>query len=137
MEKKVTKKDRFVEILDYVQDDEELTAFVNHEIELIDKRAEAEQARRAKKAAEKDELTDEIFNQLTDEFITADELTEAIRAIEGYEDVTKNKITSRVGKLVRTREVMKGMVKQEDGRTIVAYKIFPDGEPNDEAEDAE
>jgi len=133
--KKITKRDRYTEILNYVADDEELTKFVEHEIELIDNRAEAEKVRRAKKAKEVDALSEAILNQIPEDFITVDELTEAVRTIEGYEDVTRNKITSRVGKFVEARKVMKGMIKQEDGRTIVAYKVFP--QPDAEATDEE
>lgn len=38
MEKKVTKRENYLKVLDYVKDNADLVAFINHEIELLDKK---------------------------------------------------------------------------------------------------
>lgn len=75
---------------------EDLKAFAENEIALLDKRAARAKAQAAKKKAEADVLMEAVANELTDEF----ECTADIAArIEG-EDVTVAKIVYRLNKLV-------------------------------------
>lgn len=108
---------------------EGMIAFIDNEIALLDKRKESAAKRAAKKKEEGDELTETIFALIPDDaFITADELVAAVGG-----DVSKNKVTARVGKLVRAGRVVKGDVKI-DGTKKVAYSVAP---ATDETEDTE
>lgn len=122
MEKKITKRENFEAILELVKDNEELTAFVNHEIELIDKRTAKHKEYRTKKAAEGDALMEAVFETLGDEFVTVDAITEAINATEGYEDITKGKVVARLTKLVNAERAERGDIKIEK-RTVKGYRV--------------
>ena len=125
MENKKTKKDYF-EILhdivaDYVEDEalyEELTTFVNNEIELLEKRKASAAKRAEKKKQESDALTDKIFEILGDTLVTVDEILGEID--EG--EVTRNKVTARLGKLIKAGKVEKEAVKV-DGHKRMAYRV--------------
>lgn len=122
MEKKITKRENFEAILELVKDNEELTAFVQHEIELIDNRTAKHKEYRAKKAAEGDALMEAVFETLGDEFVTVDAITEAINATEGYEDITKGKVVARLTKLVNAGRAERGDIKIEK-RTVKGYRV--------------
>jgi hypothetical protein len=80
-----------------------------------EKRREAARARAEKKKAE-DVLTDEIYALIGNTPKTADEIVVAL----GREDVTRNKVISRLGKLVKAGQVDKDFVKV-DGKKRMAY----------------
>jgi hypothetical protein len=100
--------------------------FIDRQVELLDKRAAASKERAAKKRAASDELTELIYTMIfeAEDFITADEIVEKI----GDEEVTKNKVTARVSKLVKAGRVAKEQVKLEDGKKRMAYKVAEEGE---------
>lgn len=105
--------------------------FIDRQVALLDKRAAASKERAAKKRAASDELTELIYTMIfeAEDFITADEIVEKI----DDEEVTKNKVTARVSKLVKAGRVAKEQVKLEDGKKRMAYRIAEEGE-NVEAE---
>lgn len=100
--------------------------FIDRQVELLDKRAAASKERAAKKRAASDELTELIYTMIfeAEDFITADEIVEKI----DDEEVTKNKVTARVSKLVKAGRVAKEQVKLEDGKKRMAYKVAEEGE---------
>lgn len=100
--------------------------FIDRQVGLLDKRAAASKERAAKKRAASDELTELIYTMIfeADDFITADDIVEKI----GDEEVTKNKVTARVSKLVKAGRVAKEQVKLEDGKKRMAYRIAEEGE---------
>ena len=109
--------------------------FIDRQVELLDKRAAASKARAAKKKAESDELTEaiyEIIAEAGEDFIGVDDIVDAIND----EEVTRNKVTARVGKLVKTGRVEKEQMKFEDGKKRMAYRAIPveDAEAVEEAE---
>lgn len=109
--------------------------FIDKQTELLDKRAAASKARAAKKRAESDELTEaiyEIIAEAGEDFIGVDDIVDAIND----EEVTRNKVTARVGKLVKTGRVEKEQMKFEDGKKRMAYRAVPveDAEAVEEAE---
>lgn len=113
METKKTKIMFFEELRELVmaaeQDNDrqdELLSFIDKEVEILNKRKVAAKERAEKKKAESDALTDQIFAVLSDEFMTLDDI---MVEFEGNEEVTRNKVTSRLGKLVRN-----GMAEKED-----------------------
>ncbi len=88
----------------------ELIDFINRELASIEKRREAAARRAEKKRAESDALTDAIFAELGEEPMTLDEIMERFA---DNEEVTKNKVSARLGKLVKAGKVEKEPVKIE------------------------
>lgn len=109
--------------------------FIDRQVELLDKRAAASKERAAKKRAASDELTELIYTMIfeAEDFITADDIVEKI----GDEEVTKNKVTARVSKLIKAGRVAKEQVKLEDGKKRMAYRIAEEGEDVEAEADAE
>ena len=102
---------------DQAQQDE-LVEFIDKQMETLDKRKAAAADRAAKKKAESDALTDEIFALIGDKPITVDEIVVAL----DNEDVTRNKVTARLGKLVKAGSIVKETVKVE-GNKRMAYRV--------------
>lgn len=123
-EVKVTKKDWYAQIKTLVEasdaeQKDEIVAFIDHEVELLNAKAEKAAERAASKKAEGDELRATVQSVLTDELQTIDKIVEQI---EG-EDITKAKITARLTQLVKAEAAVKDMVKTADGRKVTAYKL--------------
>ena len=120
--KKTTARENFVDIKNIVaavEGTEELVAFLDKNIADIDKRAERAKVKRAEKAAEKnDELVSAIASVIGAEPITPDEIVAAL----GIEDLTRNKVTSRVGKIEGIEKV--DITVEVDGKKLkrTAYK---------------
>lgn len=123
---KKTKVMYFAELKDMVMEAEnienelrdELVNFIDKQVETIEKRKVAAAARAEKKRAEADALTDEIFALMTEEFMTADEIVDALED----EDVTRNKVTARLAKLIKENKVVKETIKI-DKKKKMAYKL--------------
>lgn len=109
-------------ILDAAFDDEtlrdELVEFVDKQVEMLEKRKEAAQARAAKKREESDELTDAIFGVITGDLMTVDEILAQFD--ENDEEITRNKVTARLGKLVKSGKIVKEAMRV-DGKKKMAY----------------
>ena len=101
---------------DQVQQDE-LLEFIDKQIMTLEKRKIAAAERAEKKRVESDALTDAIFAEIGDELITVDEIVAAL----DDEDVTRNKVTARLGKLVKAEKITKEPVKV-DGNRRMGYK---------------
>ena len=127
-EKKMTRKEVFEAVREVlvnidVEDKEELIEFVDKQIKMIDAKAEKARERAAAKRQAGDELRATIKSVLTDEYQSADEITQRV-AIEG---VTRAKVIARLGQLVKLGEVEKADAKTEDNRTFKVYRLT-DGE---------
>lgn len=96
----------------------ELIEFIDKQMETLDKRKAAAADRAAKKRAESDALTDEIFALIGNEPMTVDEIVLAL----DNEEVTRNKVTARLGKLVKAGSIVKETVKVE-GNKRMAYRV--------------
>lgn len=108
-------------ILDTVQDEEkqnELIEFIDKQVETLEKRKVAAAGRAEKKRAESDAMTEAILAQIGNEPITVDEIVVALDS----EDVTRNKVTARLGKLVKAGMIEKEYVKVE-GNKRMAYRL--------------
>lgn len=127
MEKKITKRENFVEIVNLLTDmgRTDLADVVAHEIELLDGKAAKAKARAAKKKEEFDELSSVVEQVLTDEFQTIAQITAQIAG----EDVSTQKVTSRLTKLFDAGRVVKEQISvpTADGksRKCMAYKLAP------------
>ena len=102
---------------DQAQQDE-LVEFIDKQIETLEKRKVAAAERAEKKKAESDAMTDAILAQIGNEPITVDEIVIALDS----EEVTRNKVTARLGKLVKAGTIVKEAVKVE-GNKRMAYRL--------------
>lgn len=119
---KKTKAMYFAELREMVEnwvdreDQDELLGFIDNELAILEKRKAAASERAAKKRAESDALTDKIYEALSDEPMTIDAILEVV----ADEDVTRNKVTARLSKLVKVEKVAKESIKI-DGNKRMAY----------------
>jgi len=136
--KKITKKAQYATILDilaYAEDNDfalpegldfgMLSDFVNHEIELLDKKAESAAKRAADKKVAGDALRDRIYGVLSDtEFKTIAEIVKEL----GDPDVSAQMVTARLTQLGSLNQIEKDSVTvpaATDGgkaRKVVAYR---------------
>ena len=114
---------------DQAQQDE-LVEFIDKQIETLEKRKVAAAERAEKKKAESDAMTDAILAQIGDELITVDEIVVALDS----EEVTRNKVTARLGKLVKAGTIVKEAVKV-DGNKRMAYRLATDTDAADADEE--
>ena len=95
----------------------EYVEFIDKQIEALEKRKVAAAARAEKKKAESDALTNAIYELITDKLVTVDEITVAF----DDEEVTRAKVTARLGKLVNAGLIEKEPVRV-DGKKRMAYR---------------
>ena len=114
---------------DQAQQDE-LVEFIDKQIETLEKRKVAAAERAEKKKAESDAMTDAILAQIGNEPITVDEIVIALDS----EEVTRNKVTARLGKLVKAGTIVKEAVKV-DGNKRMAYRLATDADAADANEE--
>lgn len=109
---------------------DELVEFIDKQIETLEKRKVAAAERAEKKKAESDAMTDAILAQIGNEPITVDEIVIALDS----EEVTRNKVTARLGKLVKAGTIVKEAVKVE-GNKRMAYRLATDADAVDADEE--
>ena len=109
---------------------DELVEFIDKQIETLEKRKVAAAERAEKKKAESDAMTDAILAQIGNELITVDEIVIALDS----EEVTRNKVTARLGKLVKAGTIVKEAVKVE-GNKRMAYRLATDADAVDADEE--
>lgn len=122
--KKLTKKDYYGMLKDIiltsdVDNKEELEAFINRQVEIIDNKAEKAKERAAEKKAEGDELRAAIKSVLTEDYQSADDI---LVQLEG-EDLSKAKIIARLTQLVNNGDAEKAQAKTEDGKKFMTYRL--------------
>lgn len=124
--KKVTKKEWYAEIRKVVEaadveNKDGALEFIDNQVKLLEAKAAKAQENAAKKKADGDNLREAVYNVLTTELQTIDQITEQV-VIEG-EDITRNKVTARLTQLVKADMAVKDTVKTDDGRKVTAYKV--------------
>lgn len=123
---KKTKAMYFAELREMVvnwvdlENQDDLLEFIDKEIAVLERRKEKARERAVERKAESDALTDKIFDALEDEFMTLDDI---LPLLDDEEDITKNKVTSRLGKLIKAGKVEKEMVKVEDKKRMAYRKV--------------
>lgn len=127
---KVSKRDYLTTIIEAMHtgeikyDPNDVIAFCEHEIELLDKKTAKAKERAAAKRAEGDELTEQIYNVLyDDEFMTIPEIVKAL----GDESVSAQRASYRLRTLVAEKRAEKTEVSipgADGGKASkkVAYK---------------
>ena len=98
----------------------ELLEFIDKEVAAIARRKDKAKERAEKKKNESDALTEKIFATLDEEYMTLDEI---LPLLDDEEEITKNKVTSRLGKLVKAGRVEKDTVRVEDKKRMAYRKI--------------
>lgn len=133
MEKKITKRETLVAIMEGVKTGEfavsveDIVAFCANEIDLLDKKALKAKERAAEKRAAGDELTDAVKAALTDEFATRADIAAVVAETFG-EDATVAKVGYRLTQLVaagaaEVTDMKIAATETSKARTIKAYKL--------------
>lgn len=124
MADKMTKRDYFEMLKGFIPADAEraveLVEFIDKQIEQLDAKAAKARERAAERKAEGDELRAMVAAAVTDEFQTIDQIMTAMELDDP--DVTRAKITARLGQLVKAGEVMK-VAMTVDKRRVMHYKL--------------
>ena len=98
----------------------EMLDFIDKQLEMLAKRKEAAAKRAEQKRLESDALTDAIFAQMREDFMTVDEIMDCFED----ESITRNRVTARLGKLVKAGKVVKEAVKIEGvSNKRMAYRL--------------
>lgn len=131
MADKKTKAMYFAELREMViaavedqEQQDELVEFIDKQLETLEKRKVSAANRAAKKREESDAMTEQILAQIGEELITVDEIVAAI----DDENVTRNKVTARLSKLIKAGTIEKEAVKINDSKRM-AYRLVT---PNEE-----
>lgn len=126
MEKKLTKKDILAAIRTEVEGMETVGGvptdvvldFIDKTVEQIDSKAAKAKEKAAEKKADGDALREEVLSHVTNEWQTADVITELT---EG-EDITKSKVVARLSQLVKADLVVKEQQKVGDAK-LMCYRL--------------
>ena len=116
--KKITKTDRFNTLLTFaeVQADPELTAFIEHEIELLDKKNSAERkptAKQVAKTAHDAELRSAIVNEMEmNTLYSAGDLIKTLPTLSAEPDLSVAKISYLMRDLLTDGSVVKVVEKR-------------------------
>ena len=122
MEKRVTKRDIYADIITMAReaDREDIVEFCEVQIEQLERKAEKAKERKASKAAAGDALKDAIAAVLTEDLQTAADITEKV--MDAGDEVTRAKVVARLTKLVKEGVAGKMQVKV-DKKKVMAYAL--------------
>lgn len=120
MEKTVTKREILEGLITLAETGEctlaaeDIKTFAEKEIVSMDKRAAADKKRREAKAAESDEITEAVYEVLTDEPMSAEEILEKLGT-----DMPKSKLIPKLTKLVKFERAVKSKkrYKNDEGKS--------------------
>lgn len=118
----MTKREKYVAIMNGELAHEDLVAFCEAEIAALDKKAEKSKERAAVKRAETDELRDVVLDLLTDEFQTRDQIAAQVLGEDG-EPLSPNKVGSRLTALVSMNLATKEKITVEDAEGKKSQKM--------------
>ena len=102
MEKKITKKEMFTMIREVVVDNEDMVKFIDHEIELLDKKSASKKPTATQIANEG--LKDVILTVLTTEGMTA---SEVLNASDKFAGLSNQKISTLLNQLAKDGKIVK------------------------------
>ena len=122
--KKLTKKDYYNLIKGIIENTEVegkdgLMEFIDKQVAQIEAKAEKAKERATEKKVVGDELREIVKGALTNEYQTANDITDKI----DNEEVTKAKVVARLTQLVKAGEVEKADAKTEDNKSVKVYKL--------------
>lgn len=117
-------REMVIAVVEDQEQQDELVEFIDKQLETLEKRKVSAANRAAKKREESDAMTEQILAQIGEELITVDEIVAAI----DDENVTRNKVTARLSKLIKAGTIEKEAVKVNDSKRM-AYRLVT---PNEE-----
>lgn len=126
MEKKLTKKEILLAIKNHVLTSNDVDGipvdvvveYVDTTIAQIDAKAAKAKEKAAEKKADGDALREEVFALVTNEWQTADAITDAL----GKEDISKAKVVARLTQLFKADMVEKEQQKVGDAK-LMCYRL--------------
>lgn len=119
---KPTKAEVLAVIAEAMANNEDVVAYCENELALIERKNIKARERQDKKRAEGDELQAAVFAEITDEPQTRDDILAAVIAHGGDAELTVGKIQAKLNNLVsKACTVAKCDVKTEDGKKKTAY----------------
>ena len=108
--KKMTKKEYFGVLLEMVEGNVELTNFINHEIELLDRKAS--KGTQTKTQKENEAIKEKIVNTLT-KIARPVTITELQNASEEMAEYSNQKLSALLKQLVDNKEIIKTIDKKK------------------------
>ena len=106
----MTKRENYAMIREMVKDNAELVAFIDHEIELLNKKNSAKSNKPTAKQLENEKLKDVILNALTDKPVTITEMQSEIPALV---ELSNQRISAIVTQLVEDNSLVRTVVKRK------------------------
>ena len=119
MEKKMTKVEMFNAIKEVVADNQEMVAFIEHEIELLQKKSANKKP--TKTQEENKSLKNEILSVLSDEGMT---VTEIQKKSEILGEVSNQKVSALLRQLVEVGAVEKTIEKKKSFFSRPVKRMF-------------
>lgn len=121
--KKITKKEYYsmlkeIVVKSNVNDKDELVAFIDKQVQLLDNKAAKAKVKAMEKRVEGDELRNIVEAVLTEEYQTINTIIEQI----DDEEVTKAKVTARLSQLIKEGLAEKEEAKTEEGKKVMVYR---------------
>ena len=109
----MTKKEMFMEIRNAVITNEEMVAFIDHEIELLNRKSNGSR-KPTKKQIENEQLKAEIITYLTqvDTMKSIKELQAEIPSLAADKGITNQRITHMLSALIKENKLAKEYVKR-------------------------
>jgi SHS2 domain-containing protein len=128
-DKKITKTEALGIILEGMANNELVVAYCENELALLEAKKVKARERQDKKRAEGDELQAAVYEVITDEPQTRDDILAAVIEATGNSELTVGKIQAKLNNLVsKACTVAKCDVKTEDGKKKTAYVLATDAE---------
>ena len=126
IENKITKTEMFDLLRELVAESDheqknEMIEFIDAQVAQIAARAAKAKIRAAEKREESDALCNTIFNTLTTDYQSADDITAAIGDVE----VTRAKVIARLKRLIDAASAEKTTAKTDEGKRITVYRLIP------------
>lgn len=119
MKNTLTERDIYTAMLNGTLDAEVAKEFAEKKIAQLDKRNAGAKVRAERKRAEGNEITEGIFNVLTAEGMTRDQVAEAY----GDESLSVAKVGARLNQLVSAGRVRKETIKVANGEGKMTNKV--------------
>jgi len=106
---KITKRDRYLELRSLVADHADLVEFIDHELELLEKKNASRSLKPSKKQVANADLADAIYNAMEDG--VAYRIADIKGLVDELADANSQKVTALVTKLRKEIRVSREMVK--------------------------
>ena len=105
----MTKRESYAKIREIVKDNAELVAFIDHEVELLNKKNNAPK-KPTEKQVENEKLKDVILAEMGDKSMTVTEMQTNISALT---DLSNQRVTAIVRQLVEDNSLIRTVVKRK------------------------